>query len=92
MTRPVRVGDAIAATTSAVGVRPCGGCKRRQDKLNRAFERSAVSRGSGRRRAKPPGLPGRLTASLLVGAFALTVRERLREQSHPRGGGPGSRQ
>jgi hypothetical protein len=92
MTRPVRVGDAIAAATSAVGVRPCSGCKHRQEKLNRAFDPSAVSRGNDRRRAKAPALPGRLAASLLVGAFALTVRERLREHSHPRGGGPGSRQ
>jgi hypothetical protein len=91
MTRPVRAGDAIAAATSAVGVRPCGGCKRRQEKLNRAFDPSAVSRGNGRRRAKAPALSGRLAASLLVGAFALTVRERLRGQIHPGGGGPGSR-
>jgi hypothetical protein len=91
MTRPVRVGDAIAAATSAVGVRPCGGCKRRQEKLNRAFDPNAESRDNGRRRARAPTLPGRLTASLLVGAFALTLRERLRERSHPRGGRPGSR-
>jgi hypothetical protein len=91
MTRPVRVGDAIAAATSAVGVRPCGGCKRRQEKLNRAFDPSAGSGGNGRRRARAPTLPGRLAASMLVGAFALTLRERLREQSHPGGRGLGSR-
>jgi hypothetical protein len=91
MTRPVRVGDAIAAATSAVGMRPCGGCKHRQEKLNRVFDASAVSRGNGRRRAKAT-LPGRLAGSLLVGAFALTLRERLREQSHPGGGATGSRQ
>lgn len=90
MTRPVRVGDTIAAATSAVGVRPCGGCKRRQEKLNRAFHPSTVSRVNPRRRANAPALPGRLAASLLVGAFALTLRERLRDQSRPRGGGPGS--
>ena len=92
MTRPVRAGDAIAAATSAVGVRPCGGCKHRQEKLNRAFDPSAVSMGNARRRAKAPTLPGRLAASLLVGAVALTLRERLREQSHPGGGATGSRQ
>lgn len=92
MTRPVRVGDAIAAATSAAGVRPCGGCKRRREKLNRAFDPSAVSWSDGRRRAKPPALPGRLAASLLVGAFALTLRECLRDQSRERGGVPSSRQ
>ena len=92
MTRPVRVGDAIAAATSAVGVRPCGGCKRRRDKLNRAFDASAASWSDGRRRAKPPSLPGRLAASLLVGAFALTLRERLCDQRRQRGGVPSSRQ
>ena len=91
MTRPVRLGDAIAAATSGAGVRPCGGCKRRQEKLNRALDPSALSWSYGRRRAKPPALPGRLAASLLIGAFALTLRERLREQSRQGGGVPSSR-
>lgn len=91
MTRPVRVGEAIAAATSAVGVRPCGGCKRRQETLNRAFDPSAVSWGNGRPRMGAPTLPGRLAASLLIGAFALTLRERLRERSHPGGRRPGPR-
>ena len=30
------LGDAVAAATKAVGVRPCGGCARRQEALNRA--------------------------------------------------------
>lgn len=92
MNRSVRVGDVISAATSAVGVRPCDGCKHRQEKLNRAFDPSPVSRGNGRGRAKAPALPGRLAASLLVGAIALTLRERLREQSHPGGGATRSRQ
>jgi hypothetical protein len=85
MTHPVRLGDAIAAATSAVGVRPCGGCKRRQEKLNRASDHSAVSWSNGRRRAPPPTLPGRLAASLLVGACALKLRDTLRGWSHLRG-------
>lgn len=30
----LRLGDAIAKVTSAVGIKPCGGCKKRQAKLN----------------------------------------------------------
>jgi hypothetical protein len=30
-------GDTIAKITSAVGIKPCGGCKRRQEALNRRF-------------------------------------------------------
>ena len=33
--RSVGLGDTIAKVTSAVGLRPCGGCKKRQAKLNR---------------------------------------------------------
>jgi len=29
------LGDLIAAGTKAVGIRPCGGCKKRQEALNR---------------------------------------------------------
>lgn len=29
------LGDAIAAVTSAVGIKPCGGCKKRQAALNK---------------------------------------------------------
>lgn len=28
------LGDTIAKITSAVGIKPCGGCKKRQEKLN----------------------------------------------------------
>jgi hypothetical protein len=32
---PMRgLGDAIARATSAVGIKPCGGCKKRQEVLN----------------------------------------------------------
>lgn len=30
------LGDVVAAVTSAVGITPCGGCKQRQEALNRA--------------------------------------------------------
>ena len=30
------LGDVVAAATGAVGVKPCGGCKKRQQALNRA--------------------------------------------------------
>jgi len=29
------LGDAVAAVTNAVGIVPCGGCKQRQEALNR---------------------------------------------------------
>ena len=36
--RPSRgLGDTVAKITSAVGIRPCGGCKKRQKKLNELF-------------------------------------------------------
>ena len=31
------LGDAIARVTSAVGLKPCGGCRRRQQRLNRLW-------------------------------------------------------
>lgn len=35
---PVRgMGDIIAAATTAIGIKPCGGCKERQAKLNQLF-------------------------------------------------------
>lgn len=30
-------GDTVAKMTSAVGIKPCGGCKKRQEKLNKIF-------------------------------------------------------
>jgi hypothetical protein len=32
---PLRgLGDVVARVTSAIGIKPCGGCKQRQQKLN----------------------------------------------------------
>ena len=31
------LGDVVAAATSAVGIRPCGGCKKRQQAMNQMF-------------------------------------------------------
>jgi len=31
------LGDSIKKVTSALGIKQCGGCKRRQEKLNRLF-------------------------------------------------------
>lgn len=31
------LGDTIAKVTSAVGIKPCGGCKKRQEALNKAL-------------------------------------------------------
>ena len=31
------VGDSLAKLTSAVGIKPCGGCKKRQQALNKLF-------------------------------------------------------
>lgn len=31
------LGDTIAKLTSAVGIKPCGGCKKRQEWLNKAI-------------------------------------------------------
>jgi hypothetical protein len=30
-------GDVVAALTSSLGIKPCGGCKERQEKLNKWF-------------------------------------------------------
>ena len=36
MKKPLRgLGDVVAAVTSAVGIKPCGGCKKRQATLNK---------------------------------------------------------
>lgn len=36
-TKPKGLGDTIAAFTSRVGIRPCGGCRKRQQQLNEMF-------------------------------------------------------
>jgi hypothetical protein len=40
------LGDAIAKLTSAVGIQPCGGCKKRQEMLNKIVPFSAGTTGS----------------------------------------------
>ena len=35
-------GDKIAAATSAVGIKPCGGCKKRQKKMNQMFPNKQI--------------------------------------------------
>tara|TARA_R110000824_G_scaffold95520_1_gene229649 strand:- start:635 stop:802 length:168 start_codon:yes stop_codon:yes gene_type:complete len=35
--RALGLGDTIAKITKAVGIKPCGGCKKRQDKLNKLW-------------------------------------------------------
>jgi len=32
----IGIGDAVAGVTKAAGIKPCGGCKKRQAALNRA--------------------------------------------------------
>jgi len=31
------LGDTIAKITTKIGIKPCGGCKKRQQKLNKMF-------------------------------------------------------
>ena len=75
----MRVGDAVASMTAAVGMVPCSGCKRRAEALNRMFDAAApeqpefrVTRDVGAASAE------RLAASLLLGAVSLALRRRLR--------------
>ncbi len=35
-TKAVGLGDAVAKVTSAVGIKPCGGCNKRKEVLNNA--------------------------------------------------------
>jgi hypothetical protein len=35
--KPKGLGDTIANMTKKVGIKPCGGCKKRQEKLNEVF-------------------------------------------------------
>lgn len=35
--KPRGFGDTVAKLTSAVGLKPCGGCKKRQEWLNKHF-------------------------------------------------------
>jgi hypothetical protein len=35
--KPKGFGDTIANLTKSVGIKPCGACKKRQEKLNKLF-------------------------------------------------------
>ena len=37
VTGSIGLGDTIAKFTSAIGIKPCGGCKKRQAALNKRF-------------------------------------------------------
>lgn len=82
----MRVGDRIADATSALGVRPCGGCKKRAEALNRLFDSGARDDVAGSRRPSTLEIAsiemrrvvaGRLTTSFAVGLGALVLRRRL---------------
>lgn len=82
----MRVGDAIANATSAVGVRPCGGCKKRAEALNRLFDAGARDDAAGPRGRSTLEIAnmemrrvvaGRLATSFAVGVGALALRRRL---------------
>lgn len=34
----IRLGDAVAFVTNLAGIKPCGGCKERQEKLNHLIQ------------------------------------------------------
>lgn len=36
--KPIGLGDVVAGATKSVGIKPCGGCKKRQEALNRAVQ------------------------------------------------------
>jgi hypothetical protein len=76
----MRVGDAVTRATTAAGIRPCSGCKKRAEALNRVFdarsggqEEPDVVRVEMRRI-----VAARLAGSLAVGAGAVLLRRRLR--------------
>jgi hypothetical protein len=50
----IKLGDAIKALTSAVGIKPCGGCGRRAEKLNRAVSFVPPTPGPVARVARKP--------------------------------------
>ncbi len=80
----MRLGDSIATATTAVGVSPCGGCKRRAESLNRMFE--ARSKGpatatgeANRARAVSRGRTATpLVGPFVVGACSLALRRRIK--------------
>jgi hypothetical protein len=75
----MRVGDAIAHATMAAGIRPCGGCKKRAEALNRIFDaRSRAETGPDLVRVEMRRIvAARLAGSLAIGTGALLLRRRL---------------
>jgi hypothetical protein len=77
----MRIGDSITGVTSAVGVPPCAGCKRRAEALNRISDRRALDRpggrGAGRGRVWDPAMS--VLGSVMIGAASLALRRMLRE-------------
>jgi hypothetical protein len=67
----MRVGDAITGATSAARVRPCAGCKRRAETLNRIFDRPRTPARDRSRIAK------QLAGSLTIGLCSLALRRQL---------------
>jgi peroxiredoxin len=54
--REVGLGDLIERVTSAIGIKPCGGCKRRAARLNRWMKFSAATREGVKVATRPPHL------------------------------------
>ncbi len=67
----MRVGDAITRATSSAGVRPCAGCKRRAETLNRIFDHPRTPAEDTSRLVK------RLAGSLTIGLCSLGLRRHL---------------
>ena len=41
------LGDTVAKITKAVGIKPCGGCKKRQEALNKKFKYGRLNKKGG---------------------------------------------
>ncbi len=52
----VGLGDAIKRLTSAIGIKPCGGCKRRAEKLNKWMSFSGATREGVKVATRAPDL------------------------------------
>jgi hypothetical protein len=77
----IGLGDAVARLTRTAGVRPCGGCQRRAEALNRLGR--LPPRPRPRTRSE---LTIRLCASVALGAIALAGRAWARPSSGTRVG------
>lgn len=64
----MRVGDAITSATAAARVRPCAGCKKRAETLNRIFDRPNTTAENTSRAVK------QLAGSLTIGLCSLLLR------------------